>query len=162
MMSSMSSGRARSCTWAVLLLLLGVGARVGGAAETAGAPADSARIARGATYAFVDSLVLDPSVSLETKTLLLERLLEQHPGVKEDWTYRAADQLGRLWVDAGDRTKAIGYLEQAVEGRGDDADLLNTLGYLYAEENTQLDRAEELVRKALAVTPANSRTEVLG
>jgi pimeloyl-ACP methyl ester carboxylesterase len=127
-----------------------------------GAAADSARIARAAAFAFVDSLVLDGSVSLETKTLLLERLLEQNPGVREPWTYRAADHLGRLAIENGDRTKAIAYLELAVEGRGEDADLLNTLGYLYAEENTQLDRAEELVRKALSVTPADTREEVLG
>jgi alpha-beta hydrolase superfamily lysophospholipase len=130
--------------------------------ELTGAAADSARIARAAAYAFVDSLVLDGSVPLDTKTLLLERLLEQNPGVREPWTYRAADQLGRLAIEDGDRTKAIAYLELAVEGRGEDADLLNTLGYLYAEENTQLDRAEELVRKALATTPPDTREEVLG
>jgi len=119
-----------------------------------GAAADSARIARAGAFSFVDSLVLDPSVPLDVKILLLERLLDESAGQADAWRYRAADHLGRLTIETGDRAKAIGYLELAVEGRGEDADLLNTLGYLY--------RAEELVRKALAVTPPGTSEEILG
>ena len=133
------------------------------AVETAPVPAaDSAQVARAGAFAFVDSLVLDRGVPPELKILLLERLLSTYPGLREDWTYRAADRLGRIYVETGNTEEAIAFLEQAVEGRGDDADLLNTLGYLYAQENIRIDRAEELVRRALATAPPTIEERVLG
>jgi alpha-beta hydrolase superfamily lysophospholipase len=126
------------------------------------AAADSAQVARAGAFAFVDSLVLDRGVPPELKILLLERLLSTYPGLREDWTYRAADRLGRIYVETGNTEEAIAFLEQAVEGRGDDADLLNTLGYLYAQENIRIDRAEELVRRALATAPPTIEERVLG
>ncbi len=126
------------------------------------AAADSGQVARAGAFAFVDSLVLDRGLPPELKILLLERLLSTYPGLREDWTYRAADRLGRIYVETGNTEEAIAFLEQAVEGRGDDADLLNTLGYLYAEENIRIDRAEELVRRALATAPPTIEERVLG
>jgi pimeloyl-ACP methyl ester carboxylesterase len=123
---------------------------------------DSARVAREGAFAFVDSLVLDRGLPPELKILLLERLLASHPGLRESWTYRAADRLGRLYMDTGNIEDAVSFLELAVEGRGDDADLLNTLGYLYAEENIRIERAEELVRRALAAAPPTIEPRVLG
>lgn len=38
----------------------------------------------------------------------------------------------------------------------DDPDVLNFLGYLYAEENVKIDEAEQLLQKALSMDPANA------
>jgi tetratricopeptide (TPR) repeat protein len=47
------------------------------------------------------------------------------------------------------------HLEQYLDYWPDDADALNFLGYLYAEEGLKLDRAESLLEKALDLDPDN-------
>jgi Flp pilus assembly protein TadD len=37
----------------------------------------------------------------------------------------------------------------------EDADVLNFLGYMYAEENVKIDEAEQLLKRALAMDPTN-------
>jgi hypothetical protein len=49
-----------------------------------------------------------------------------------------------------------------VSGIEDDADLLNTLGYLYAEHGAHLDRAVGLVRRASQLAPADTPETVRG
>jgi dienelactone hydrolase len=112
--------------------------------------------------AVVDSVLTDPLLPIDRKIDLLEGLLEGHGDSAASWVYRAAEGLGRLHLVTGDREWAIRYLELAVTGITGDADLLNTLGYLYAEEKEQLDRAGALVRGALALAPASTPDSVVG
>jgi dienelactone hydrolase len=92
----------------------------------------------------------------------LEQFLGTRGSSRDAWVYRAAEALGRLYLSEGDREAAIMNLELAVTGLKDDPDLLNTLGFLYADENSQLDRAAALVRGALAVAPPDTPEPVLG
>ncbi len=47
------------------------------------------------------------------------------------------------------------YLKAFLEVRPDEPDVLNFLGYLYAEENVKLDEAEKLLERALELSPDN-------
>ena len=51
--------------------------------------------------------------------------------------------------------KAIDYLKLAIKRDDKSARSLNYLGYLYAENNMELDRSQELIEKALKIEPKN-------
>lgn len=150
---------------ALAILLLWSAARTPAEADEA-APAAGADPGRafgeGDRAAALDSLLADPSLPPEFRIFALEALLSGHEDAGEPWVYRAADALGRLYVSEGMNEEAARYLELALAGRPDDADLLNTLGYLYADENTELSRAEDLVRQALAAASEDTPEHVLG
>ncbi len=133
-------------------------------AVAASSPPASAEdgLTSGERAAAVDSLLTDPSLPPEFRIFALEQLIAGHEATAEPWVYRAADALGRLYVNQGLNEEAARYLEMAVAGRPEDADLLNTLGYLYADDNVELARAEELVRRALAVASPDTPEHVLG
>ncbi len=56
----------------------------------------------------------------------------------------------------GRREEAIEVLEEVVEEGTKHPEIFNYLGYTYAEEGIELDRAVELVKKALAIDPENA------
>ncbi len=72
---------------------------------------------------------------------------------KED--YESLFVLGSLLEETGRRKEAIQKLKQAIALKPDYADGLNTLGYLYAEDNTNLVEAQGLVQQALSYDPQN-------
>lgn len=47
----------------------------------------------------------------------------------------------------------VRHIKAALDAAPEDPDLFNFLGYVYAEENTNLDEAQELLEKALKVKP---------
>ena len=112
--------------------------------------------------AAVDSLLTDPLLSPGERVQGLEALLETHQAPEEAWAYRASDALGRIYLAIERPRVAIPYLEFAVKGMPEDADLLNTLGYLYATEQVELDRSIELVRRALEVAPPETSEQTIG
>lgn len=112
--------------------------------------------------AAVDSVLADSELPLDQRIFALEQLLEGRGESTARWVYRAANALGRIYLTVGAEEKAIRYLELAVSGIEDDADLLNTLGYLYAEHEAHLDRAAALVRRALELAPADAPEPVRG
>jgi dienelactone hydrolase len=133
---------------------------------------DQARVESARAEAALDSILADVRMPIELKVALLSELLDEYgelevesggggPG-HEDWVYRAADALGRLYVGTGAGDRAVFYLEVAVEGMADDADLHNTLGYLYAEQGINLDRSEELIRRALEIAPDDTPERIRG
>ncbi|MBU1998886.1 MAG: tetratricopeptide repeat protein, partial [Candidatus Omnitrophica bacterium] len=63
--------------------------------------------------------------------------------------------LGNALDQLNKRREAYKFFEKAIELKPDYADALNYLGYLYAEENIKLDKAEELIKMALALQPNN-------
>jgi pimeloyl-ACP methyl ester carboxylesterase len=133
------------------------------------APEETARL-----EATVDSILADGLMPVDLRIISLQRLLDEHADLdetppdaeasaeREDWIYRAANTLGRLYIAVGAAPRAFFYLEVAAEGMPDDADLLNTLGYLYADHGINLDRSEELIREALEVASEETPERVLG
>jgi tetratricopeptide (TPR) repeat protein len=63
--------------------------------------------------------------------------------------------LGSSYERIGKHQEAKNYLKKAIELNPKDADALNYLGYMYAEDNEQLDEAERLIKRALALEPKN-------
>ena len=63
--------------------------------------------------------------------------------------------LGTVYEEQGRRYEAIREFETALEFNPEYADALNSLGYLYAEESINLEKAEELLKKALTYEPNN-------
>lgn len=79
---------------------------------------------------------------------LAERLVAKSPS---DDRYHF--MLGALYDEAGDRPAALEQMREAIEMNPENAAALNYLGYSLAESGKQLDEAERLVKRALAVDP---------
>jgi tetratricopeptide (TPR) repeat protein len=63
--------------------------------------------------------------------------------------------LGFLYEEVGTRDKAIELWEKGLTLDPAFGPILNSLGYIYAEEETNLEKAESLVKKALETDPEN-------
>jgi tetratricopeptide (TPR) repeat protein len=79
---------------------------------------------------------------------VLEELVKRFPG-----SDRHHFNLGVAYDEAKDKTRAIAEMRRAIELNPNNAAALNYLGYTYAEMGTQLDDAERLIRRALAIEP---------
>jgi predicted Zn-dependent protease len=64
-------------------------------------------------------------------------------------------QLGSLYERAGDRKEAEKVFLAVLEKNPDHAPTLNYLGYMWAESNTNLDRAHEMLTRAVGQEPLN-------
>jgi tetratricopeptide (TPR) repeat protein len=72
-----------------------------------------------------------------------------------DVRLQAAMELAFCQQDLGQKAKARQTLESLYHDFPDDPDVANSLGYLLAEEGSDLPRAEKLVRQALRAEPAS-------
>ncbi len=64
-------------------------------------------------------------------------------------------QLGVAHERLGKREAAAQYFEQSIALAPDNADALNYLGYMWAEQGENLSRARELIERALKLEPEN-------
>jgi tetratricopeptide (TPR) repeat protein len=64
-------------------------------------------------------------------------------------------QLGAACERKGDRAAAVKYFEQSIALAPDNAEALNYLGYMWAEQGENLPRARELIERALKLEPDN-------
>jgi len=62
-------------------------------------------------------------------------------------------RMALLYEKTKNRPESIKLIKKALELEPDNPDMLNFLGYTYAEEGTNLDEAERLILKALAAKP---------
>jgi tetratricopeptide (TPR) repeat protein len=65
-------------------------------------------------------------------------------------------EVGAAHERNGDRAQAEAYFEKCLKLNPDFAEALNYLGYMWAERGEKLDRARELIEKALKVQPKNA------
>ena len=63
--------------------------------------------------------------------------------------------LGSLYIEVNQKDKSIDALQKSIEIEPMHDGSLNALGFLYAEENIKLEEAEQLVNRALAISPDN-------
>ncbi len=61
--------------------------------------------------------------------------------------------LGALYDESKDKDRTIEYMQKAIELNPDYAAALNYLGYTYADLGVELDRAEQLIIRALEIQP---------
>ncbi len=81
---------------------------------------------------------------------IFTQLLSRNPR-HVDGTYSIA----AIYQTHGEFEKAEKYLRKTLQLRPNHAHALNALAYLYAEQGTNLDEAENLVRRALEKSPTN-------
>jgi tetratricopeptide (TPR) repeat protein len=65
-------------------------------------------------------------------------------------------QLGAAYERKGDYAQAESYFEKCLQLEPDFAEALNYLGYMWAEHGEKLDKARELIEKALKAEPNNA------
>ena len=83
---------------------------------------------------------------------LLEDMLKRH--ADNDQVVTAVRQnLSVIYVNRGDYGKGEAQLELLLQRNPDDAGPNNDLGYLYAEQGKNLEKAESMIRKALQEDP---------
>jgi tetratricopeptide (TPR) repeat protein len=85
-----------------------------------------------------------------TAVAVLDAALKDYPGHPQ-LQYQRATMLER----AGRSADAERAFEQLLKQRPEDPGVANALGFTLADHNRSLDRAEKLVRQALAVSPDN-------
>jgi tetratricopeptide (TPR) repeat protein len=65
-------------------------------------------------------------------------------------------QFGATYERMGDYVQAEQYFEKCLQLAPDSAEAQNYLGYMWAEHDTKLDRARELIEKAVKAEPKNA------
>jgi tetratricopeptide (TPR) repeat protein len=99
---------------------------------------------------FTKAALLEDLASPSEAVALLQLALERypnHPGVRM--------QIALTQEKAGRTQDSLRSLESLLKDRPEDASLQNALGYSLADHNQKLPRAEQLIRKALEVSPDN-------
>ncbi|HEV3168220.1 MAG TPA: tetratricopeptide repeat protein [Isosphaeraceae bacterium] len=81
-------------------------------------------------------------------------LLERFPG-NDDLVKLARQMLSTIYVNMEDFAKGEAELEILLTKDPDDAGVNNDLGYLWADQGKNLDKAETMIRKAVAEDPSN-------
>jgi tetratricopeptide (TPR) repeat protein len=85
---------------------------------------------------------------------LFESMLKRYND-NEDVIKAVRPSLSVIYVNQGDYAKGEAELERLLERFPDDAGPNNDLGYLYAEQGKNLEKAEAMIRKALLDEPGN-------
>jgi tetratricopeptide (TPR) repeat protein len=89
---------------------------------------------------------------------LLESLLDGSDGDTEVYY-----QLGVQYGMHGDIDQAIAFMRRVIDVEPNNANALNYMGYSWAERGENLDEAEELIRRALEISPKDGYiTDSLG
>ncbi len=81
---------------------------------------------------------------------IYETIVKVHPDYAD-----AHYLLGYLYEEKGEYQKAIAEWKQVLKINPLHTDALNSLGYVYAEQGTNLEEAEQLIKKALEKQPDN-------
>ncbi|WZO96744.1 tetratricopeptide repeat protein [Isosphaeraceae bacterium EP7] len=89
---------------------------------------------------------------LEEAATFYKELIDRNAG-NEELIKLARSTLSTVYSSLGDFPKAEAELETLLEKEPDDPGINNDLGYLYADQGKNLDRAESMVRKALQEKP---------
>ncbi len=85
---------------------------------------------------------------------LYKGLLERFPN-NDEVIRTARSSLSIVYVNLGDYAKGEAELEILLERNPDEPGVNNDLGYLYAEQGKNLEKAEAMIRKALQDDPDN-------
>lgn len=83
-----------------------------------------------------------------------EQILEI-PELSAELVRRSRVSLSNAYVQMGDLPNGQRILEEVYEASPNDPGVNNDLGYLYADEGTNLEKAEKMIRLAVAAEPDN-------
>jgi tetratricopeptide (TPR) repeat protein len=85
---------------------------------------------------------------------LFRSLIERNP-INDELIKDARSRLSSIYAELNDFPKAEAELEAIFAKSPDDAGINNDLGYLYADQGKNLEKAEAMIRKAVAEEPEN-------
>lgn len=118
----------------------------------------------------IDSSASDPGISNNARMLLAaihsragrwEECIHEYEQIiasssrDEDMKRRARLSLSAVYVEQGDNPSAEKVLEDLIQERPDDPGVNNDLGYLYADQNKNLEQALTMIELAVAAEPEN-------
>ncbi len=92
---------------------------------------------------------------------ILEGVLKRYAD-NDDVVKMTRPILSMVYVNLGDYAKGEAELEELLKRFPDDAGVNNDLGYLYAEQGKNLEKAEAMIRKALATQEHSAYLDSLG
>ena len=98
--------------------------------------------------------LLSSSSRNEEAIKLLEDIIKRY-GDNEKVVSLIRPRLSVIYVNQGDYANGEAQLELLLRSNPDDAGSNNDLGYLYAEQGKNLEKAESMIRKALQEDPDN-------
>ena len=84
----------------------------------------------------------------------MQDFLKKYPGQKKS-VYLVKSMLSNTYVQQGDIGKGLAVLEEMLAADPQNPTINNDLGYLYAEQGKNLDKAEKMIRIALKSEPNN-------
>jgi Tfp pilus assembly protein PilF len=87
--------------------------------------------------------------------LKFEAFIAKYPK-SEPWTKQAKFSLSAVYVDLGAVEKGQAILEKYLAENPDDIGVNNDLGYLYADQGTNLEKARKMIKKAIKSEPENA------
>jgi tetratricopeptide (TPR) repeat protein len=133
--------------------------RLAGALSDLGLPEDAARVLKAAAkreaanplYELYLGVVLTRYGRNDEAIKVFESLLKRF-GDNQELIKDLRPLLSVVYVNLGDFAKAESELEHVLQSFPDEAGPNNDLGYLYAEQGKNLEKAEVMIRKALATT----------
>lgn len=96
------------------------------------------------------SLVLELSGNTAQARTVFKDALRERPG-NADLIYGLADLEDRL----GRHDRAVALMEKIIEADPESSSALNFIGYSLADRNIELDRAEDLLLRAIDLSPGN-------
>ena len=86
---------------------------------------------------------------------VFKTLLEKYPN-NDEVVRQARSNLSIIYVNLGDYAKGEAELEILLERNPEDPGVNNDLGYLYADQGKNLEKAETMIRMAVQAEPDNS------
>ena len=86
------------------------------------------------------------------RSAFYEDMIKRFPN-DDEVVKRARSGLSTCYVNKGDFTRGEAELEILYRKDPDDATINNDLGYLYADQGKNLEKAEAMIRKALRRSP---------
>jgi tetratricopeptide (TPR) repeat protein len=104
--------------------------------------------------AMILGMILTTAGKNDEAIKLLKGVLEKFPN-NDEVVAQARQHLSIVYVNLGDYAKGEAELEAILERTPDEPGVNNDLGYLYAEQGKNLEKAEVMIRKALADKPDN-------
>jgi tetratricopeptide (TPR) repeat protein len=105
--------------------------------------------------AFREAWIYYHAHRMSEAALRFEAFIAKYPN-SDPWTKQAKFSLSAVYVNLGAVEKGQQILEKYLVENPDDIGVNNDLGYLYADQGTNLEKARKMIEKAVKAEPENA------
>ena len=105
--------------------------------------------------AFREAWIYYHAHRLDEATKKFEAFIAKYPK-SDPWTKQAKFSLSAVYVQLGDLKRGEEILEKFLAENPDDIGVNNDLGYLYADQGKNLEKARKMIEKAVEAEPENA------